>query len=71
MKPLKLFKRKEQEGLQRSIDTNRRQLQSMESSRSNRLRRFGDHMPALLMAIEEAHKKGQFKHKPRGPLGKT
>uniref|UniRef100_H3D3W7 Structural maintenance of chromosomes protein 6 n=1 Tax=Tetraodon nigroviridis TaxID=99883 RepID=H3D3W7_TETNG len=61
--------KKEQEGLQRSIDTNRRHLQSMESSRSNRLRRFGEHMPALLTAIEEAYKKGQFKHRPRGPLG--
>lgn len=69
IKTLKLFNRKEQEGLQRSIDTNRRQLQSMESSRSNRLRRFGDHMPALLTAIEEALKKGHFKHRPRGPLG--
>uniref|UniRef100_A0A665WUV7 Structural maintenance of chromosomes protein 6 n=1 Tax=Echeneis naucrates TaxID=173247 RepID=A0A665WUV7_ECHNA len=38
-------------------------------SRSNRLRRFGEHMPALLAAIEEAHKRGQFKRKPRGPLG--
>lgn len=42
----------------------------MESSRSNRLRRFGEHMPTLLNAIEEAHRKGQFKHRPRGPLGK-
>lgn len=63
--------RREQEVLQRSIEANRRNLKTMESSRSNRLRRFGEHMPALLNAIQEAHKKGQFKHKPRGPLGKT
>uniref|UniRef100_A0A4W6DD73 Structural maintenance of chromosomes protein 6 n=1 Tax=Lates calcarifer TaxID=8187 RepID=A0A4W6DD73_LATCA len=53
----------------RSIEANRRNLQTMESSRSNRLRRFGDHMPALLTAIDDAHRRGQFKHKPRGPLG--
>ncbi|KAM6905711.1 structural maintenance of chromosomes protein 6 [Lycodopsis pacificus] len=60
---------KEQEGLKRSIEANRRNLQTMESSRSNRLRRFGEHMPALLQAIHEAHRRGQLKHKPRGPLG--
>nr|XP_046228256.1 structural maintenance of chromosomes protein 6-like isoform X2 [Scatophagus argus] len=61
--------RREHEMLQRSIETNRRNLHTMESSRSNRLRRFGEQMPALLSAIEDAHRKGQFKHKPRGPLG--
>ncbi|XP_029352110.1 structural maintenance of chromosomes protein 6 [Echeneis naucrates] len=61
--------KKEQAMLQRSTETKRRSLQTMESSRSNRLRRFGEHMPALLAAIEEAHKRGQFKRKPRGPLG--
>ncbi|KAG8011310.1 Structural maintenance of chromosomes protein 6 [Nibea albiflora] len=61
--------RREQEMLQRSIEAYRRNLQTMESSRSNRLRRFGEHMPALLNAIQEAHKRGQFKHRPRGPLG--
>ncbi|XP_074470796.1 structural maintenance of chromosomes protein 6 [Sebastes fasciatus] len=61
--------RREQEVLQRSIEANRRNLQTMESSRSNRLRRFGEHMPALLNAIQDAHRKGQLKQKPRGPLG--
>ncbi|XP_069552674.1 structural maintenance of chromosomes protein 6 [Brachyistius frenatus] len=61
--------RRELEVLKRSIDATSRNLQTMESSRSNRLRRFGERMPALLSAIEEAHKKGQFRHKPRGPLG--
>uniref|UniRef100_A0A669F717 Structural maintenance of chromosomes protein 6 n=1 Tax=Oreochromis niloticus TaxID=8128 RepID=A0A669F717_ORENI len=62
-------KMREQEVLQRSIEANRRNLQTMESSRSNRLRRFGEQMPALLNAIQEAHRRGQFKHRPRGPLG--
>ncbi|CAN9510891.1 unnamed protein product [Ophioblennius macclurei] len=61
--------RKEQEVLSRSIDASRRNLHILESSRSNRLRRFGEHMPALLAAVEEAHKRGRFKQKPRGPLG--
>uniref|UniRef100_A0AAX7TFN8 Structural maintenance of chromosomes protein 6 n=1 Tax=Astatotilapia calliptera TaxID=8154 RepID=A0AAX7TFN8_ASTCA len=59
----------EQEVLQRSIEANRRNLQTMESSRSNRLRRFGEQMPALLNAIQESHRRGHFKHRPRGPLG--
>uniref|UniRef100_A0A672HFU7 Structural maintenance of chromosomes protein 6 n=1 Tax=Salarias fasciatus TaxID=181472 RepID=A0A672HFU7_SALFA len=59
----------EQEFLMRSIEVNRRNLRTLESSRSNRLRRFGEHMPGLLSAIEDAYKKGQFKQKPRGPLG--
>nr|XP_020488558.2 LOW QUALITY PROTEIN: structural maintenance of chromosomes protein 6-like [Labrus bergylta] len=61
--------RRELDVLQRSIEVNKRNLQTMESSRSNRLRRFGEHVPALLNAIEEAHKRGKFKQRPRGPLG--
>lgn len=61
--------RREQEVLLRGIDANRRNMQTLESSRSNRLRRFGEHMPALLAAVEEAYRKGQFRQKPRGPLG--
>ncbi|XP_061605240.1 structural maintenance of chromosomes protein 6-like [Phyllopteryx taeniolatus] len=61
--------RKDYDILKRSMDANSRNLRIMEGSRSNRLRRFGEHMPALLDAIQDAHKRGQFKHKPRGPLG--
>ncbi|CAL8315923.1 unnamed protein product [Lota lota] len=61
--------RNEQSSLQRSIDANRKNLQTLEASSSNRLRRFGEHMPALLKAIQEAHRAGQFKERPRGPLG--
>ncbi|KAM3871241.1 structural maintenance of chromosomes protein 6-like [Diretmus argenteus] len=59
----------EQDILQRSMNSKRRNLQTMESSRSNRLRRFGEHMPMLLSAIQEAHQSGQFRQRPRGPLG--
>lgn len=61
--------KKENDLVMRAIDANERNLQMLEGSRSNRLRRFGEHVPALLSAIEEAHRKGRFKRKPRGPLG--
>ncbi|XP_033846628.1 structural maintenance of chromosomes protein 6-like [Periophthalmus magnuspinnatus] len=61
--------RRENDALTKSMVANRRNLQTLESSRSNRLRRFGEHMPALLNAIQEAHRRGQFRHIPRGPLG--
>lgn len=57
--------------MMKAFDPNERNLHMLESSRSNRLRRFGEHVPALLSAIEEAHRRGQFKRKPRGPLGKN
>ncbi|XP_041716300.1 structural maintenance of chromosomes protein 6-like [Coregonus clupeaformis] len=60
---------REEEDLKRSMDVIRRKLQTMEGSRSDRLRRFGEKMPALLAAIEDAHRKGQFRKKPVGPLG--
>lgn len=61
----------EHETIKKSIEASSRNLRILESSRSNRLRRFGEHMPNLLGAIEVAHRRGQFKHKPRGPLGRT
>ncbi|KAJ3607116.1 hypothetical protein NHX12_026630 [Muraenolepis orangiensis] len=61
--------RNEQGGIQRAIDASRRNLQTMEASSSNRLRRFGEHMPALLNAIQETYQAGRFKERPRGPLG--
>ncbi|KAM4522033.1 structural maintenance of chromosomes protein 6 [Odontesthes bonariensis] len=61
--------KREYEVLQRSIEANKINLRTMESSRSNRLRRFGEQMPALLDSIQEAHRRRQFKQMPRGPLG--
>ncbi|XP_055741190.1 structural maintenance of chromosomes protein 6-like isoform X2 [Salvelinus fontinalis] len=60
---------REEEDLKRSMEAIRRKLQTMEGSRSDRLRRFGEKMPALLAAIEDADRKGQFRKKPVGPLG--
>uniref|UniRef100_A0A671N6N7 Structural maintenance of chromosomes protein 6 n=1 Tax=Sinocyclocheilus anshuiensis TaxID=1608454 RepID=A0A671N6N7_9TELE len=39
------------------------------ASRSNRLRRFGDHMPELLESIDKAFTWGRFIKKPVGPIG--
>uniref|UniRef100_A0A674AE64 Structural maintenance of chromosomes protein 6 n=1 Tax=Salmo trutta TaxID=8032 RepID=A0A674AE64_SALTR len=65
----KAFNTAQEEDLKRSMEAIRRKLQTMEGSRSDRLRRFGEKMPALLAAIEDADRKGQFRKKPVGPLG--
>ncbi|XP_016139158.1 structural maintenance of chromosomes protein 6-like [Sinocyclocheilus grahami] len=59
----------EKQDLLRAMDSKRRDLAAMESSRENRLCRFGEHMPALLRTIDEADQRGQFRKKPVGPLG--
>ncbi|KAI2667272.1 Structural maintenance of chromosomes protein 6 [Labeo rohita] len=59
----------EWQDLQRAMESKQRNLAAMESSRDNRLCRFGEQMPALLRAIDEAHRRGQFRQKPVGPLG--
>ncbi|XP_070776226.1 structural maintenance of chromosomes protein 6 [Enoplosus armatus] len=38
-------------------------------SRSNKLKRFGDHVPDLLGAITEAYATGRFLKRPVGPIG--
>lgn len=60
---------RERQDLQRAIDSKQRDLAAMESSRSNRLRRFGEHIPALMEAIDEADRRRKFRRKPVGPLG--
>ncbi|XP_031437690.1 structural maintenance of chromosomes protein 6-like [Clupea harengus] len=61
--------RREEQDLQRSCQSKEQSLRQMEAGRSNRIRRFGEHMPALLNAIDEAYSKGMFQKKPVGPLG--
>uniref|UniRef100_A0A671LZQ8 Structural maintenance of chromosomes protein 6 n=1 Tax=Sinocyclocheilus anshuiensis TaxID=1608454 RepID=A0A671LZQ8_9TELE len=60
---------REKQDLQRTIESKRRNLAAMENSRGNQVCRFGEHMPPLLRAIDEADRRGQFKKKPVGPLG--
>lgn len=61
--------KKEEYGLKQMLDSKQRQLKELKESKTNRLRRFGQHMPDLCEAIENAHRQRQFKHKPIGPFG--
>ncbi|MFT7810673.1 structural maintenance of chromosomes protein 6 [Arapaima gigas] len=59
----------EERELQRSVEAKQRDLKVMLASRTDKIKRFGEQMPALLSAISEAHKKGHFRKKPVGPVG--
>lgn len=45
------------------------EISQLERGRVDRARRFGESVPDILLQIEEAHKRGKFVKKPRGPLG--
>ncbi|XP_071999719.1 structural maintenance of chromosomes protein 6 [Engystomops pustulosus] len=51
------------------VDNLRRQIKELQDSKTDRLRRFGQHMPALLAEIDEAYRQRRFRKKPIGPLG--
>ena len=55
--------------MSRHITDMKRHLQTLEGSRSNRLKRFGAFMPQLIQKIDDAHKRGVFHQKPVGPVG--
>ncbi|XP_074847398.1 structural maintenance of chromosomes protein 6 isoform X4 [Carettochelys insculpta] len=61
--------KREELDVKQALDYNQRQLRELTDSKTNRLKRFGQHVPVLLEAIEDACRKRQFKHKPVGPLG--
>ncbi|KAJ6634537.1 hypothetical protein lerEdw1_013983 [Lerista edwardsae] len=61
--------KKEELGLKQTLDSQQRQLRELKESKTNRLRRFGQYMPDLCEAIENAYRQRQFKHKPIGPFG--
>ncbi|XP_074051161.1 structural maintenance of chromosomes protein 6 [Macrotis lagotis] len=61
--------RQEEDDVQQYLTIKRRHLQQLKETRTNRLKQFGSQVPALLEAIEEAYRKGQFTRKPVGPLG--
>nr|XP_034181336.1 structural maintenance of chromosomes protein 6 [Osmia lignaria]XP_034181337.1 structural maintenance of chromosomes protein 6 [Osmia lignaria] len=48
----------------------KRELSARKQCSDNALTVFGRHIPRLLRRIDEEHASGQFKEKPRGPLGK-
>ncbi|KAM3930475.1 structural maintenance of chromosomes protein 6 [Leptodactylus fuscus] len=51
------------------VDNLNRQIKELQDSKTDRLRRFGQHMPALLAEIDEAYRQRRFRKKPIGPLG--
>nr|XP_025034526.1 structural maintenance of chromosomes protein 6 isoform X2 [Pelodiscus sinensis] len=61
--------KREEIDVKQALDSNQRLLKELTDSKTNRLKRFGQHVPVLIEAIEDAHRKGHFIHKPIGPLG--
>uniref|UniRef100_A0A8C5R417 Structural maintenance of chromosomes protein 6 n=1 Tax=Leptobrachium leishanense TaxID=445787 RepID=A0A8C5R417_9ANUR len=59
----------EKHDLEQKMEQHNRKLREFQDSRTDRLKRFGQNMPDLLAAIDEAARNGQFKKKPVGPLG--
>lgn len=59
----------EEQNLRRRIADAGSKLQKLESSRTSDLCRFSPWMPTLVKRIDEAHRKGRFHQKPRGPVG--
>jgi hypothetical protein len=66
---LPLYFRKEDIEVRHALNYNQRQLKELKDSKTDRLKRFGPHVPALLEAIDDAYRRRQFTHKPIGPLG--
>ncbi|XP_067837706.1 structural maintenance of chromosomes protein 6-like [Heptranchias perlo] len=60
---------REEQDVKNSAESRKEQLEILKASRTDQLKRFGATMPALLEAIEEAHKQGRFRKKPVGPIG--
>ncbi|XP_015279257.1 PREDICTED: structural maintenance of chromosomes protein 6 [Gekko japonicus] len=60
---------KEERELMAALSFQQKQLRDLKESKTNRLKRFGQHMPVLCEAIERACQQGKFKYKPIGPLG--
>ncbi|XP_070284811.1 structural maintenance of chromosomes protein 6 isoform X2 [Myotis yumanensis] len=61
--------RREELDVKHTLSYNQRQLKELKDSKTDRLKRFGPHVPALLEAIDDAYRRGHFTYKPVGPLG--
>ena len=66
--PLIFFSREELD-VKQILNYNQKQLKELKDSKTDRLKRFGPNVPALLEAIDNAYRRGQFTYKPVGPLG--
>lgn len=64
-----VFCRREELDVKNTLNYNQRQLKELKDSKTDRLKRFGPHVPALLEAIDDAYRRGHFTCKPVGPLG--
>ncbi|XP_069820641.1 structural maintenance of chromosomes protein 6-like [Dendropsophus ebraccatus] len=51
------------------VEALKRQIKELQESKTDRLKRFGQHIPALLAEIDEAYRQRRFRVKPVGPLG--
>ncbi|KAI9526947.1 hypothetical protein NQZ68_034617 [Dissostichus eleginoides] len=61
--------RLEERNIQVLLESKVRRRNQVLASRSNKLKRFGDQVPDLMISIDEANAAGRFKKKPIGPLG--
>uniref|UniRef100_A0A8C2RCD3 Structural maintenance of chromosomes protein 6 n=1 Tax=Capra hircus TaxID=9925 RepID=A0A8C2RCD3_CAPHI len=61
--------KREELDVKTALNFNQRQLKELKDSKTDRLKRFGPHVPALLEAIDDAYRRGHFNYKPVGPLG--
>uniref|UniRef100_A0A8I3NQ06 Structural maintenance of chromosomes protein 6 n=3 Tax=Canis lupus familiaris TaxID=9615 RepID=A0A8I3NQ06_CANLF len=61
--------KREELDVKHTLSYNQRQLKELKDSKTDRLKRFGPHVPALLEAIDDAYRRGHFTCKPVGPLG--
>lgn len=64
-----IFFRREELDVKQILNYNQKQLKELKDSKTDRLKRFGPNVPALLEAIDNAYRRGQFTYKPVGPLG--
>ncbi|XP_029451811.1 LOW QUALITY PROTEIN: structural maintenance of chromosomes protein 6 [Rhinatrema bivittatum] len=61
--------RREERDVEHTLEYHKKRLKELKESKTDRLKRFGEHMPALLEAIDTAFRQGRFIKKPVGPLG--
>ncbi|KAF5917321.1 hypothetical protein HPG69_008393 [Diceros bicornis minor] len=61
--------KREELDVKQTLNYNQRQLKELKDSKTDRLKRFGPNVPALLEAIDDAYRRGHFTCKPVGPLG--
>ncbi|KAM4695476.1 structural maintenance of chromosomes protein 6 isoform 2-T2 [Discoglossus pictus] len=59
----------EEREVKQKLERQKRQLKEFQDSKTDRLKRFGQRMPAFLALVDQAFRNGQFTKKPIGPLG--